>query len=593
MTEPQSPIESQSPIFPADKAIESFRDGGYKSTANAIAEIIDNSIDAKADWIKIFTFSNYVQAGTQRRLRVSSIGVLDNGEGMDLETLSVCLGFGESHGNKDQKIGKFGVGLTQSSISQCKRIEVYSWQGGSIPNYTYLDLDEIRENRQQNLLEPTQQNLPKEVIDHYAGKIGDSGTLILWNKCDRLDISMAVALYRRMNKHLCRVFRHFLDDDNTLGKKRTIQFDSIDEGVISESSPLLANDPLYLLTPNNCPGYGSEATNEQMNTLGQEGYYMDVEYMPGMISRVDFITSVAKPEIQSSGDQMAKGTKTGGSSQYGKHYADNVGISFVRSGREIILHHKGYFDAKVTTQRWWGCEVRFDPVLDNFFGVTNNKQDLTEIEFLAPGDMTDVADDARDGDEKAIFRSNFQRSLSSILKELKSNVDRRSGGTRGGGTTKPIIEVVQGELDGAETTGTGKEVEGIDPETLIQEKIDLILGEDKGVSEEDARKIAIEQKNWKLDVTLDSWRGQTFIDVKRVGSAATLFINTDHAFYKEFYQPIDEMNDKKPIKALQAILFAYARSEDLSRNANPKELFDDLRDDWGRYITRMIQHANN
>lgn len=585
--------ESQAPIFPADKAIESFRDGGYKSTANAIAEIIDNSIDAKADFIKIFTFSNYVQFANQRRLRVNSIGVLDNGEGMDLETLSLCLGFGESHGNKDQKIGKFGVGLTQSSISQCKRIEVYSWQDGNTPNYTYLDLDEIKENRQQNLLEPSQKELPVEVTNHYAGKIGESGTLILWKKCDRIDIAMADALYRRMNKHLCRVFRHFLDDDNDLGEKRIIQFDSIDEDVISESSPLLANDPLYLLTPNNCPGYGSEATNEKMNELGQEGYYIDVEYEPGKISRVDFLTSVAKPEIQSAGNQMAAGTKTGGSTAYGKHYGDNVGISFVRSGREIILHSKGYFDAKVTTQRWWGCEVRFDPVLDHFFGVTNNKQDLTDIEHLAPGDMTDVADDAREGDEKAIFRTDFQRVLTRILKELKSAVDKRSGGTRGEGRTKPIIEVVQGELDQGETTGTDKEVEGIDQETLIQEKIDLILGEDSSLSDEDARKIAIEQKHWKLDVTLDSWRGQTFIDVRRVGNAATLFINTDHAFYKEFYQPIDEMKDKKPIKALQAILYAYARSEDISRNANPKELFDDLRDDWGRYIKRMIQHANN
>ena len=46
------------------------------------------------------------------------------------------------------------------------------------------------------------------------------------------------------------------------------------------------------------------------------------------------------------------------------------------------------------------------------------------------------------------------------------------------------------------------------------------------------------------------------------------------------------MNDKRPLKALQAVLLAYTRSEDLSRNANPKELFDELRDDWGRYITK-------
>ena len=42
-----------SPIIPADTAIETFRDNGYKNTASAISELIDNSIDAKAKNIQI------------------------------------------------------------------------------------------------------------------------------------------------------------------------------------------------------------------------------------------------------------------------------------------------------------------------------------------------------------------------------------------------------------------------------------------------------------------------------------------------------------------------------------------------------------
>ena len=42
------------PIIPAKTAIKSFRDSGYKSTAAAIAEIIDNAIEAKAKNIDIF-----------------------------------------------------------------------------------------------------------------------------------------------------------------------------------------------------------------------------------------------------------------------------------------------------------------------------------------------------------------------------------------------------------------------------------------------------------------------------------------------------------------------------------------------------------
>ena len=108
-------------IFPAGTALEAFRDGGYKSTANALAEIVDNSIDANAKSIRVFTSSEFIQFRNSRRMRVQEIGVLDDGEGMDQEMLSKCLGFGVS-GRKDQKekIGKFGVGMSQSSISQCR-----------------------------------------------------------------------------------------------------------------------------------------------------------------------------------------------------------------------------------------------------------------------------------------------------------------------------------------------------------------------------------------------------------------------------------------------------------------------------------------
>ena len=43
-------------------------------------------------------------------------------------------------------IGEFGMGLPSSSISQCRRVDVWSWQDGpENALYTYLDLDEITE----------------------------------------------------------------------------------------------------------------------------------------------------------------------------------------------------------------------------------------------------------------------------------------------------------------------------------------------------------------------------------------------------------------------------------------------------------------
>ena len=78
-----------------------------------------------------------------------------------------------------------------------------------------------------------------------------------------------------------------------------------------------------------------------------------------------------------------------------------------------------------------------------------------------------------------------------------------------------------------------------------------------------------------------------------IGKAATLKINTGHPFFSEFYQPLEEMEDQKPLKALQAILLGYARAEDKSRFVQDKETFEILREDWGMAIRRWIVHSKN
>ena len=51
---------SNPPIIPAKTAIESFRDNGYKSTASALSELLDNSIEADAKNIQILIFEKNV-----------------------------------------------------------------------------------------------------------------------------------------------------------------------------------------------------------------------------------------------------------------------------------------------------------------------------------------------------------------------------------------------------------------------------------------------------------------------------------------------------------------------------------------------------
>ena len=61
------------PIIPANTAIETFRDNGYKNTASAISELIDNSIDAKAKNVEILVFETTITKANRPQKQISKI----------------------------------------------------------------------------------------------------------------------------------------------------------------------------------------------------------------------------------------------------------------------------------------------------------------------------------------------------------------------------------------------------------------------------------------------------------------------------------------------------------------------------------------
>ncbi len=130
---------------------ESARDSGYKNAAYALGELVDNSIQAGAHDVEIIMFERFGGAGKRQMWNVQQIGILDNGCGMDplLQRLSIKYQSGSTQmgierGSSDKQMGKFGVGLPQASISQARRLEVYTWTsaGPSNATFTYIDFDE-------------------------------------------------------------------------------------------------------------------------------------------------------------------------------------------------------------------------------------------------------------------------------------------------------------------------------------------------------------------------------------------------------------------------------------------------------------------
>ena len=123
----QHPVkESQFERIPAATAYLTFRSTAYSSD-KALAELVDNSIQAGASQIRVILNVQQIELNSRRTMRVSEIYVCDNGVGMDQNLLTRCLGISESENkNDDDGIGKFGWGLIGSTLSQARRVDIWS-----------------------------------------------------------------------------------------------------------------------------------------------------------------------------------------------------------------------------------------------------------------------------------------------------------------------------------------------------------------------------------------------------------------------------------------------------------------------------------
>ena len=132
-------------LFPGSFTIRAIRDSRYHNTAYAIAELIDNSIEASAERVELLCMEQMAVGQSRNRRRVSEIAVLDNGTGMDARTLLDALKFGGGTRHTSLRgIGKYGMGLPTSSMSQCKKVDVWTWQDGlDSAWHSSLDADAI------------------------------------------------------------------------------------------------------------------------------------------------------------------------------------------------------------------------------------------------------------------------------------------------------------------------------------------------------------------------------------------------------------------------------------------------------------------
>lgn len=566
-------------IIPAKTAINTFRESGYKNSASAIAELIDNAIEAKAKNVQVLTFEGDFKVGKRVVRQIEEIAVYDDGIGMPPEVLAICLQFGNgTKMHSREGIGRFGIGLPNASVSQARRVDVYSWQNNKCFK-TYLDVDEIA-NSDNDFVNPVLScDMPDKYLSEISGKTKNSGSLIVWSKCDKLDLKRSKTLYSDMSQSLCRTYRYFLDNDESYGRLVSIKL--IKVGKDREEFSLMPNDPLYLMVPNNCPGKENEATN----ILLDEVIILPVAYDEGLTSNVEIRFSIALPETQ----------LIGGGSALGKHYAKNVGISFMRACREIDFGCFNYFNLQEERERWWGCEIRFKPELDEIFGVTNNKQAVRGINFF---DLEEFKDEHPNDYEEVIendYRLKLRRDLSKIFynnhKKLMNLITDRRKGSRSNSESESIQDLsVKAANDSLKNTKetTRSKIEG-DKKTEQEKEKEWVenLQKSEGVDEVTAKEMAKSKINLFIAKNFASWPGSQFFTVETVGETCVLVINKQHPFYKDLYEKLESLSDPQAIETLDLTLMAFARTQD--ELIHRTDDIDEITDKWGSHLKKFLQ----
>lgn len=488
---------SQYSIISSQNFIVATRDAGYRNLATALAELVDNGIQAGATNLRIF-----VDVTPPSPL----IAVLDNGSGMEPDVLRKALQFGGSTRFNDRTgPGRFGMGLPNSSLSQARRVEVFTWKNRRRILFSYLDLDEVVLRRLLEIPKPQNRPLPAFATNH----VNHSGTLVVWRHCDRIPDLDEATLLDHLHANLGRMYRHYIWNGIRL---------SINDQKISSIDPLLLNS--------------------RAKYTGATEFGRSLVYRMKIPRRTE---QTAQVTVRFSELPISKWHGLSQQEKRGRAITRNPGVSVVRGKREIAF---GWFfmgsKRKENYDDWWRCEITFDPELDEFFGVTNTKQQISPVPELQEALSRDLEQIARTLNAKV--RSTFN-TLGRDSKAVRT-ADRRER-LLPPPTTKyhSLSQSIEHNRYGSGT---------------LRYKIEPVASGD-----------------------------DAFYSFRLTGQRLTLFLNTDHPFYRRVFHSGCH-NPAQQRYHWECLLLALARAEAESKSEQEIDCCRRKRIRWSNALATFL-----
>ncbi len=558
--------EERGKLIQVETALQSMRDSGF-DLSTAIGEVVDNSIEAGAHFIKIVTGFNKKDAKD-----IDKIAFSDDGIGINPEIIEnvLTLGFSTRY-NSREGMGRFGVGMKLAGISHGKRIDVYTrYKGNKEIYHVYIDLDEIVCGDQKFIIKEVVDDFPEEfkylMLDK-SEKEYRTGTLIIWSKIDRLNNGgkYSTSIERKiedLKKFLGRAYRYFIDK----GVK-----------ILLDGNEIFLHDPLFLLE-------NERATKILGNDLRAK--IMETQKIEIDGHSIEITVTLLPQEFRMY--EGEGGFKGSAKAFKPLNIADNEGkISIIRNNREI------YYDViprilpngKDLVDRFIGIELKFPAQLDEYFRVRHVKRGAEPVDHL-----------------RDVLENFLKRPVKLAREEIrdlwkKTKVEKTKN-------TKSHEEATDAVKEVEKTAPKGKAGMDVTPEREQEIIHDTLkdIGVDPIKEPELAKEKTEEIKEQPITIVNSDWPGKELMDIKHFNGKAIVKINERHPFIKEIYNLVKRIADSDPYAlspeevvysariieaALDILLMAYAKAENL--HPEPETAYAELRNYWGVFTATYVQ----
>lgn len=518
----------------AARLIKGLRDTGY-NVNTALADIVDNSIAAGATNVRID-----IQLLHDGR-KLVCIG--DDGCGMDQIGVRNAMRYGSDARADAKSLGKFGLGLKTASSSVCRQYTLLSRKSPELPIAKVAwDLDHVEAKNAWEMLE---EPVTPEQEDMFNELCGEKGTLVIWEKCDRLlsrdypqgakERAAITRVTESLSRHLSTVFHRFLDPKDP--RERTVSMKIIGEDV----KPW---NPFYPVRSEQVLAENKQELLVELHEGGEEIARMKAWILPHR-------SEMTKPEAK----------------EYARISNKSQGFYVYREGR--LISAGGWMDV---------------------FGSPEPHTSLLRIEF----DFGHKLDEAFRIDVKKsgiLFHPDLEESLRDLLQPAKREAEARyRRESRNEANSRESVDHTSANKNIAGTPNTTRPaVQSVDP-----------VGQTAEVDNNRGPKIRIKtpvQSNVSpesifVEAVTTITNGHLWEPALRSpgnsGHVSAVLLNKHHDFYQKVYQRAAA--NGYAVEGMDLLLYAFAMAEQNNTDNDLEPVFEDIRDEISSNLRKLLRN---